>query len=116
MTEEKQGSFPDQVGGRACPAYVGVGQAAKRRDMGVEAGERNWRPEEPQGIVDCMDESVDRVQEVVVAAERARVDVEAGSVVEMVLVAHRSFRSCEIEICDGSGCASVSRSVDYPVS
>lgn len=90
-------------------------QAAKRRDMGVEVGERNWRPGEPQGIVDCMDESVDRVQEVAAAEERARVDVEAGSVVEMVLVAHRSFRLSEIEICDGSGSASVSRSAESPV-
>jgi hypothetical protein len=84
--------------------------------MEVEVGERSWRPEEPLDIADCMIESVDRVQEEEVAGEEhARVDVEAGSVAEMVLAAHKSFRSYEIEICGGSGSASVSRSVDSPV-
>lgn len=105
------------MGGRACPAYVGEGQAAKRRDMGVEAGEQSWHLAEPQGIVDCMDGSADRVQEELVVAvveERASVDGEVGTVVEMVRAAYRSSRSSEIEICGGSSSVTVSRSAEPP--
>lgn len=33
------------MGGRACPAYVGVGQEAKRQHMKVEVGEESWNCE-----------------------------------------------------------------------
>lgn len=117
MMEGKQdGSSPDLVGGRACPARVGVGQAAKGRDMGVEAGEQSWRLGEPQGIVDCMDGSVDRVQEALVEeeVERASVDGEVETVAEMVRAAYRSSHLSEIEICGGSGSVSVSRNAEPP--
>lgn len=119
MEGKQDGSSPGQVGGRACPACVEVGQVARRRDVGVAAGGQSWRPEEEQDIVQCMNESVDRAQEVVVAAaveECGRVDEEVGSAVEMVPAAYRSSRSCEIEICRGSGSArvSVSRSAELP--
>lgn len=84
--------------------------------MEAEVGVQSWRLQERQGIVDYIDDSVDRVPDVLAAeAEHVRVDEEGGSGVEMVLVAHRSFRSCEIEICDGSGSASASRTVELPV-
>jgi hypothetical protein len=86
--------------------------------MGVEAGEQSWRLGEPQGIVDCKDGSVDRVQEELVAVEveeeRASVDVEVETVVEMVRAAYRSLHSSEIEICGGSGSVSVSRNAVPP--
>jgi hypothetical protein len=65
-----------------------------------------------------MDGSVDRVQgELVVAVEgeeRANVDGEVETVVEMVRAVYRSSRSSEIEICGGSGSVSASRSGGPP--
>ena len=103
MEGRQDGSFLGQLLETTCPACAGVGQVARRRDMGVAVGERSWRLQVGQDMVHGIDGVVDSFhqEEVVVVVavveeERGRADGEAGSAVEMVLAAYRSSLSCEI--------------------
>lgn len=121
MEGKQRGSFLRQLVESACPACAGVGQVARRQDMGLAVGEQSWHLQVGQGMVHGIDGIVDSFHQeevvVVVAAveeERGKADGEAGSAVEMVLAAYRSSLSYEISGGIGSSIVIESHRAELP--